>query len=148
YPYRFFSELSLAAEKHQRGLGTFGAGLLSFPVYQKGYDYWAADLSWRSEELLSGKNWRFPKKAYLWAGVSPFFGGAYNWSRTIRIGASVAWFGFLRSDFFVNDHFLPGAMLSARIGFVDLDVFTFERSEDEHKIFRSRQYGGALSARF
>lgn len=148
YPYRFYSELSLSAERRFASLGTFGFALQALPVYQKYYDYWAADLSWRSTDLLAGTNLSIPKKAYLWAGVSPFFGGAYNWARTFRLGTSVAWFPFLRTDLFVTERFLLGGVISGRIGLVDLELFTFERAEDEHKIFKSRQYGAALSARF
>lgn len=147
-PYRFYSELGLSAEKHLASVGTFGASVTGLPIHQTEYNYWATDLSWRSEEMMRLVSWKFPKKAFLWAGFSPLFGGAYNWSRTIRIGTSLAWFNFLRTDLFLTERFLVGGIISARIAFMELDFFTFERSEDEYKLFRSRQYGLALTGRF
>jgi len=147
YPYRFYSEASMNIERPFE-FGILSASISSFPVTQKYYDYWKTEVSARSRNLLQATSITFPRQVYLWAGLSPFFGGAYNWGRTVQVGTSVGWTNFLRTDLFLFDNFRIAAIVTARIAFLHAEIFTFERSEDDHKALNSRQYGLALSARF
>jgi hypothetical protein len=146
-PYQFYTELNLEAERAFQHF-VLGASATSLPVTHHDYAYWKTELTIRSQDLLIGKNLKFPKRLYLWTGFSPVFGGLYTWKRTIRVGTSIAWFSFFRTDLFLFDNFRPAAILSARWSVVDFEFFTMMRSEDEYKRFNSRQYGLSLAARF
>lgn len=146
-PYRFYSEGGVRLEKSLFEAAA-GINLVSVPLVGGDYKYWKVDFEGRSPELASLMGFQGPGKFHFWGAVSPFFGGAYNWDRTVRIGFSAAWWRFLRTDVFFFDDFTVAALASLRIYAVELEVFTFERAEDEHRAFRSRQTGLSLLARF
>lgn len=119
----------------------------SLPLTGANYNYWDTFLGARTLNLSKYLG-RSIKTLTFYGGYSPFYGGYYDASRTIKIGTQVAINEHFAFDFFSFDKFLPGARLSFSYDWFELSLHTFERAYDDYLKQISRQYGLNLKASF
>ncbi len=110
--------------------------------------YWEARIGVHSKNL-----------AVLWSGglvdtlklklsLAPFFGGNYDWDRTLQLGLQVGFSELFNLDLFLWDRYRLGAFLRFKLRPIEVHFFTMERVLDNFGQYPTRQYGGGLSLYF
>lgn len=139
YPYRFFSELGLRASR-SFATGDVRIEARALPLRTAGYDYWEIETAYRSPDLglLHG--------LYLWASVTPLYGGLYDFGHGVKLGTTVHWWRFLRTDLFLMHGFQVGAIVRLGPPSLNAELYSFGRAEDRGRVYQSRQTGLAVNA--
>ncbi len=138
-PYVGFMELSL---RSLYSFGTYGRALFeinSLPLINE-YQYWDTFLGYQTPDIFDQKTSWF-KEFSFYGGYSPFYGGHYDVSRTFRLGNRLGFGDFFSLDVFTLDKFYPGVIVSSKLGFLELSLFTFERAYDDYEKQKSREFG-------
>lgn len=145
-PTHFFSELSFQSA-YQFPIFQFLVEANSIPLTNQNYSYWDSFVGLRTYNLAKYLNHSL-KTLTFYGGYSPYYGGYYDASRTIKVGTQVAVNEYLAFDVFTLDKFLPGARLALTYQWFELSLHTFERAYDDYLLQKSRQYGLNLKASF
>lgn len=126
-------EFSLESKYFLRKYGEIFFEANSLPLSNYEYSYYETNVGYRSP--------LFARLISFYAAYSPFYGGDYDVSRTVKLGAELRPLENLRLTVFTFDEFYLGGEAQLRFRNFELALLTFERSFDDYGFQKSRQYG-------
>jgi hypothetical protein len=116
----------------------------SIPLTDNNYNYWSSQLGVSSPDVFSyftiPTNWDLT----LSTSYSPFYGGYYDVSRTIRLELSLNYSKNFFIDFILEDEFSPGGRISGKLYFLEIALYSRLRSYDDYHFQKSRINGADL----
>ncbi len=130
------AEFSLESKFFLREYGEIFFEINSLPLTNYEYSYYDTNVGYRSP--------LFARLISFYAAYSPFYGGEYDVSRTLKLGAEIRPIDHVRLTLFTLDDFYLGGEAQILFRNFELALLTFERAFDDYGYQKSRQYGAFL----
>lgn len=146
-PYRGFADLNFEISK-PFAWGDLAVRAQGIPILHQEFLYWQVEGIYRTRNLVEGVKRTWPWRWNAWASVAPARGGDYSIVRSIKLGTMVEFNRYVQADLFFMDKFLPAAILRFGPARYNIELYTFQRSEDDFHLYQSRQFGISLRGAF
>lgn len=124
------------------------AEINSLPLSNQKYNYWNSNIGVKSKNLSNHIDFINIKKLDAFAFYSPFYGGNYGVSKTIKFGIGAELDDWILLDIFTDANFLIGAISKFNFKYFTLSAFTYEYTYDEYLNQTTRQYGLSITGQY